>query len=250
VRPGAAFPTAMKRLPLALLVCALAGGALISWHLYREVAGERSAPEAIEPAPPQDAAQTESGQTEPERSTVDALVEQLVSPDPPKYPNGTVQAPRRAKDAGVAVVEAGYVHPSVKAARERLVAMGTEIYPELAEHIDDDRYSYSVVSAAWENATVGFMIARIMAEGIEPRVASYKSRENPSGSNVAPSFDQMVREVYGYRRYAFHAKERSKRELQQEYVRWRVERERDNGFIDKKQEQQVVGDYVKILEGD
>jgi hypothetical protein len=245
--PRASASRTRARIIAGATVCVLAGGSLIAWHRRQLVERERLGREAIERASRD--AQAESRPTEPERTTVDALVEQLVSPDPPKHPDLYNPRPWAANEAGVIVVETG-IHPRVNEARERLVAMGTDIYPELAEHIDDDRYSYSFVSAAWLNQTVGDMIARIMADGIEPHVGSYKSRENPKGNNYPPSFDQMVREGYGYRRYAFHAKERSKPELQREYVRWHIARERDNGFIDKKQEQLIIGDYVKILEED
>ena len=142
----------------------------------------------------------------------------------------------------------GYIHPQVEKARTQLVAMGTEIYPILAEHISDDRYSYSGVYAAWVNNSVGTMIADIMAEGIEPHIGGYKGRENPTGSNGHPSFGEMVRELGGFEKYAAHAKDCSKAELRKDYIQWHIAKERSYGFVDAEQEKKVIGNYLKLVE--
>ena len=173
---------------------------------------------------------------------VELLVEQLVSPVPARFPNGEWERLSSIEDSD------GYIHPQVEKAREQLVAMGTEIYPALAEHIRDDRYSYSGIYSAWLNLPVGTVIGDIMADGVEPHLGSYKWRANPTGSNVPPNFDQMAREYGGYEKYAMHAKGRSKPELRKEYVRWHVAKERGYGFANDEQEKKVIGEYLKLLD--
>jgi len=170
------------------------------------------------------------------------LIEQLASPVPAKFATGEWE--RLNASEGIN----GYIHPQVSKAREQLVTMGTKIYPALAERITDDRYSYSGVYAAWVNHSVGQMLAEIMADGIEPHVGSYKSRRNPKGSNGPPSFAQMVKELGGFEKYALYAKDRPKAELQKEYTRWHVANERNFGFVDDRQEREVIGEYLKLLE--
>jgi hypothetical protein len=169
------------------------------------------------------------------------LIEQLASPVPPKYATGK-WSELTSEDSFN-----GYIHPQVEKAREQLVAMGTEIYPALVKHLDDDRYSYSGVYAAWVNHSVGQMIVDIMATGIEPHMGSYKSRQNPNGYNGPPSFEQMAKELGGFDKYASQAKGRSKVELQREYVEWHVAKERSYGFIDNEQERKVIEEYLKLL---
>jgi hypothetical protein len=173
---------------------------------------------------------------------VELLVEQLVSPVPAKYPSGEWERVTNLEN-----IE-GFIHPQVEKAREQLIAKGTEIYPILAEHIHDDRYSYSGVYAAWVNNSVGTMIADIMAEGIEPHLGGYKGRKNPTGSNGHPSFGEMVRKLGGFEKYAAQAQGRSKTELRKDYIQWHIAKERSYGFIDHEQERKVIGEYLKMLE--
>lgn len=174
-------------------------------------------------------------------NAVNALIEELVSPVPPKYQSGESDLTNTLEDIN------GFIHPNVEKARQSLIEMGTDIYPILAEHINDKRYSYSGVYAAWLNLSVGEMIKDIMAEGIETHLGGYKWRKNPTGSNGLPSFSAMVRETGGYEKYALHAKGHRKIELRNEYVRWRVAKERAYGFIDQEQEQKVIGKYLELL---
>lgn len=168
------------------------------------------------------------------------LVEQLVSPTPPKYLDMNPGPEIPFEDLN------GYMHARVAKARERLVAMGTAIYPELAKHHGDSRYSFSIVAAGWLNLSVGHMIEDIMAAGIEVSLHGYKSRANPNGSNGEPTFLEMVRAV-GIERYAGHAKTRSKTQLQKEYIEWRIQKERSYGFVSPQQERDCLGPYLKRL---
>jgi hypothetical protein len=109
-------------------------------------------------------------------NAVTELIEKLVSPVPPKYQSGESDLTNTLEDIN------GFIHPNVEKARQHLIEMGTDIYPILAEHINDKRYSYSIVSAAWLNRSVGQMIEDIMAEGIEPHLGGYKWRKTQQGA--------------------------------------------------------------------
>lgn len=170
---------------------------------------------------------------------VASLVGHLVSPEPAKYADG---------GDPVDTIEHlnGFTHPQVERARQKLIGMGTAIYPELAKHLHDERYSRSIVSAAWVNLTVGSSVAQIMAEGIEFSGYGYKWRKNKTGSNGEPSFGVMAAEV-GLEKYATYASTRTKSELQKEFVAWKLAKEREFGFVDAKQEAEITGPYVKWL---
>lgn len=178
---------------------------------------------------------------ENEPENVAWLVAQLVSAEPAKYPNGGEPlAASSIEDLN------GFTHPQVGRAIHKLIEMGTAIYPELAQHVGDDRYSRSIVTAAWVNYTVGNSVAQIMAEGIEFSGYGYKWRKNKSGSNGEPSFGLMLREI-GLEKYAEHASTRTKTELQKEFVTWKLDQERKHGFVDAEQESKITEPYLKWL---
>jgi hypothetical protein len=177
-------------------------------------------------------------------ASAESLVALLVSPVPAKYPSGESLRADGPEDIN------GYIHPQVEHARQQLVAMGTAIYPTLAEHVHDDRYSYSGVYAAWVNNSVGTMIKDIMADGIEPHIGGYKWRKNSTGSNGQPDFELMAKEFGGFEKYAERAKQLSKAELRREYVQWHIAKERGYGFTDSEQESKVLNPYLKLLKGD
>lgn len=171
---------------------------------------------------------------------VSALVDQLASPVPPKYTNG-------AYDGGDVTSEdyGGYFPPHFIQAEEKLIAMGTKIYPELAKHHNDSRYSCSWDDPAWWNETVGDVIVDIMERGIAfDRM--YKGRETPHGNHGYPGFGDMVAEI-GIEKYAQHAQSRRKAELQKEYIEWHIKKERDIGFLNTRQESFYLKPYFERL---
>src|ERR1043166_6056875 len=85
---------------------------------------------------------------------VSELVELLVSPVPAKHPEGEFDL--RGDDS-----IGSLLHPQVEAAYNRLVKMGTAIYPQLVKHLRDDRYSYSRVETAWNNYSIGDAMVEI-----------------------------------------------------------------------------------------
>ena len=92
---------------------------------------------------------------------VDALAAQLVSARPAPYPSGSSQMMAQA-DWGVP-----YMTAEVGNAIVKLKAMGPDIFPALVKHLKDDRYSFSDISAAWLNFTVGDAITEVLSDGHE-----------------------------------------------------------------------------------
>jgi hypothetical protein len=198
------------------------------------------------------AAAEEAPDTNATASVVSNLVEQLVSPigPPPdeiKDYNGG-KTDMKKLDAHLKALSEGWMAPQVAKAREKLISMGTPIFPQLVKHLGDKRYSYSFCSAAWADYPVGYAVREIMAdvvgEGFRPY--GYKARHNPNGANGQPSFGQMIREI-GAEKYANHAKGITTRQAQKEYVQWYLEKEKAYGFEDKKQEQDIMGPCLKKL---
>jgi hypothetical protein len=180
------------------------------------------------------------------------LVERLVSPvgpPPPEitdYMGGTNDMKKWLRSM-TALFE-GYEHPQVRRARAKLVSRGTSVFPELIKHLEDKRYSCSSCSAAWGNSTVGDVVGEVMAEVVGGRFHpwGYKWWENAQKSNGQPSFGQMMSER-GKERYAEHAKSMTRDEVEKEYVRWYMEKEKSYGFQNAQQEEDILAPCLKRL---
>ena len=191
--------------------------------------------------------------TDATASVVAKLVEQLVSPigPPPeevKEYNGG-KADTKKLEGHLKALSEGWMDPQVAKAREKLISMGTPIFPELVKHLDDKRYSYSFCYAAWLDHPVGYAVQQIMAEVVDGggfRPYGYKWRDNSNGSNGQPSFGQMMREI-GAEKYAEHAKRITTKQAEKEYVQWYMEKEKGHGFKNKQQEQDILGPCFKRL---
>ncbi|HOX42770.1 MAG TPA: hypothetical protein PK668_04180 [Myxococcota bacterium] len=184
---------------------------------------------------------------------VEALVAELASPVPPPHPDqdhsaGLVQeeVPGHPGTHRIVGFATGYEHPRVTAATARLVALGTRAYPRLIAHLDDERYSFSRVSAAWMNYSVGTRVREILAEGIEFHAAGYKSREHPGGEHVKPGFSQYLaeRDAAAWARAAAGS---TKDRLRRDYVAWVLEQERAYGFQDEAEAAAILGPYLEEL---
>lgn len=163
-------------------------------------------------------------------SAIHNLIEQLASPSPLEFPSGEWDRLTTQR-----TMQNGFIHPQVESARQKLIRKGSAIYPQLAGAIRDQRYSYSLIAAAWVNCSVGTAVRQIMAEGVElPQ--GYKWRANPTGGNPPPSFEEMVTELGGIEKYAETATGRPKELLRQEFINWRIGKERSYGFVDAEQE--------------
>ena len=162
------------------------------------------------------------------------LIEQLVSS----------RAPAKEKFRGMPSID-----PKVEVARQSLISMGTAIFPELVKQRDDKRYSYSRSYSIIVNHSVGDATEHIMEDvvGAHFRPYSYKSRENPRGTNSQPRFRTLMEEMGGAEKYAEHAKLLGTRAAQREYVQWYMAAEKSHGFIDAKQERDILAPCQKRL---
>ena len=186
---------------------------------------------------------------------VERLIEALASPVPPPHQNQDHDfdclpvrspSPDGTKHCQM-VFTTGYQHPQVTEATEKLKAMGSKIYPILIRALGDERYSYSSVAAAWINYSVGSKVKGILGDGIEFYAAGYKSRNNPKGSNMKPSFsdylaDQKIED------WAARAAKTSKLELRKEFVAWVIGKEKAYGFVSESQQQEILAPYQTELE--
>ncbi len=166
---------------------------------------------------------------------VDALVVQLVSTRPAPYPSGySGETPYL------------YMTPAVQAATQKLKDLGPAIFPALVKHLDDDRYSYSEVSAAWENCSVGRSVVGILSDGHYMH-SGYKSRQTPSGSAIYLSFEDYL-EARGPKKWAAWAKNKTRLQIQIDFIDWCVSKEEERGFRDEGQRKQILDRYDQARE--
>ncbi len=166
---------------------------------------------------------------------VDALVVNLVSKRPAPYPSGySGEAPYL------------YMTPEVEAATQKLKQMGPPIFPALVKHLGDDRYSYSAVSAAWGNSTVGDSVVDILSDGHYMH-SGYKARKTPVGSAAYLSFKDYLR-ARGPQNWAEWAKTRSRLQVQLDFIEWCMKEEQERGFIDENQRKDILHIYQSAKE--
>jgi hypothetical protein len=166
---------------------------------------------------------------------VDALVRQLVSQRPAPYRSGYSDPPS-------AVVFGSYITPEVAAAMKGLKALGPIVFPALAKHMGDDRYSYSGVVAAWLNYTVGDAVVEVLCDGHYMH-SGYKGRETPLGGAGYLSFGDYL-EDRGYEAWPQWAKTRTRLEIQIDFIDWCIAEEEKRGFIDEDQRKHVLDTYA------
>lgn len=171
---------------------------------------------------------------------VDALVLQLVSSRPAPFPSGywavaVDMAPERP-----------YVTAQVSNAVAQLKAMGPPIFPALVKHLRDDRYSFSCISAAWDNRTVGDAVVEVLSDR-HHMYSGYKGRKTPSGFAVYLSFDAYLQDKRP-EKWAEWAKDRTRLEIQLDFIDWCVAQEKARGFTDADQEKKLLERYQRARE--
>ena len=167
---------------------------------------------------------------------VDALVHNLVSRRPAPYRSGYSDPPTDV------VFSDRYSTPEVESAIKSLKDMGPAVFPSLVKHLGDDRYSYSDVWDAWLNHGVGDAIVEVLDDGHYMH-SGYKSRETPSGSGGGYlSFDSYL-EVRGAEAWAKWAKNKTRLDIQMDFIDWCIEKENERGFVDESQKKQILGNY-------
>ena len=167
---------------------------------------------------------------------VDALAVHLISQRPAPYRSGYSDPPD-------AVTFENYITPEVETAIKELKAMGPTAFPALAKHLGDDRYSYSGVVAAWVNYRVSDAIVEILCDGHFMH-SGYKWRETPSGGAAYLSFDAYLR-ARGYEVWPQWAKNRTRLEIQEDFIDWCIAQENARGYVDEAQRKHTLDIYEK-----
>ena len=171
---------------------------------------------------------------------VDALVVQLVSTRPPPRPSGYSLL---TADEDMAMP---YMTAQVSNALVKLKAMGTAVFPELIKHLKDDRYSFSDISASWDNLTVGDAVLEVLSDN-HYMFSGYKARKTPSGYAGFLSFKDYL-DAREPTNWAAWARSKNRLEIQIDFIDWCVGKEREHGFIDEAQRKKVLRVYEDARE--
>ena len=166
---------------------------------------------------------------------VDKLVLQLISTRPAPHPVG-YWGMTAEEDTAVP-----YMTAQVSNALVRLKAMGSVIFPALVKHLRDDRYSFSGISAAWDNLTVGNAVVEVLSDDHEMH-SGYKAKKTPFGSVVYLSFkDYLIAQTP--EKWADWAKDKTRLEIQLGFIDWCVLKEKERGFVDDAQRKHLLNRY-------
>jgi len=173
--------------------------------------------------------------------TIDALVVKLVSDRPAPFPSA-YWGPEIDK------IEYfnGYMTLQVSNAIARLKQMGPSIFPALMKHLHDDRYSYSIVVEAWNNETVGNAVVEVLCDG-HYMYSGYKWRDTASGSGVYLSFPDYLK-AKDPEKWAEWAKDKTKLEIQLDFIDWCVAKENERGFVGEAQKKKLLDTYQQARE--
>jgi hypothetical protein len=168
---------------------------------------------------------------------VDALVIKLVSARPAPFPSGY-------SDPEIDKLEFlnGYRTLQVSNAIASLRKMGPPIFPALIKHLHDDRYSYSEIIEAWDNQTVGEAVIDVLSDGHD-MYSGYKWRHTPTGSggNYLSFADYL--KAKNPEKWAEWAKDKTKLQIQLDFIDWCVEKEKERGFTDEVQKKELLERY-------
>ena len=179
---------------------------------------------------------------------VDALVLGLVSKRPAPLPAGG-KFPISFHGGGL-LNSGRYSTDEVEAAVRKLEAIPPKEYAHLVEHLDDDRYSYSVIgphgsptNSGWMNRTVGDVIYDILIHGMT-WAGGYKMREVPSGKDVMPPyFGEYIEAQGGMEKWAESVAALTRGEIDRRFLDWCIQEEEKAGFKDAEQRAWVLGRY-------
>jgi hypothetical protein len=139
-----------------------------------------------------------------------------------------------------------YMTPQVSNAIVQLKAMGTAVSPALVKHRRDDRYSFSIIVAAWDNCTVGDAVLDVLSDG-HYMVPGYKFRKTPSGSAPYLSFKDYL-DSREPTKWASWAKSKSRLDVQFDFIDWCISKEKERGFVDELQRKGVLARYAEARE--
>jgi hypothetical protein len=203
-------------------------------------AGFYGAPEAAWSASGDDAKQHLRTAAESSGSEeVDALVKKLVSERPPLYPDGYWPAPFE--------FYSGYETPEVRHAKALLKQRGPSIFPQLIQHLHDDRYCYSGIVQAVANYTVGEVILDLVCDSEDSGPVYMEGRASLTGRCEFLTFSQYIKEKKDSQ-WAEWAKSKTRLQIQLDFIDWCVATEEKRGFVDAEQRAKLLLRYEEKRE--
>ena len=179
---------------------------------------------------------------------IDALIEKLASESPlPVFERSPPSIVSRQK----VIENPGDWNPlaqkSVSHAYYELRSMGKEAFPYLINHFGDDRYSHERSSASFYEVSVGLACKYLIDGQLDVCGPMYKSRETPNGNLLGCDFDEYVRSQFGsYAAWWRLNRNLSLREMRIATVEWRIQREKEFGFV-AKEENSILSQLAEAL---
>jgi len=136
----------------------------------------------------------------------------------------------------------------VRAAEEKLRAMGPKAFPALIERLDDTGYSYTECYGTWRNLKVGEVCFYIIEDQVEFYGHDYATRPGADGEEVLkPSYLYTFHTTQHLRNWWEERQDMTLRELQIEALEWNIEKERERGFTDDEQRETVLAPLLRRL---
>jgi hypothetical protein len=126
-----------------------------------------------------------------------------------------------------------YMTSQVSNALVMLKAMGPAIFPALVKHLGDDRYSFSDISAAWNNFTVGDAVVEVLSDDHE-MYSGYEAGKTPCRWAIYLSFKSYLR-VKDPEKWAEQAKSKMRREIQLDFLDWLFRKVKKRGLVEEAQ---------------
>jgi hypothetical protein len=145
-----------------------------------------------------------------------------------------------------------YATAEVEAALQKLQELGPSAFPFLLKHLDDDRYSYSdepfisgMNGSGWMNHTVGEAVYLVLKNDLD-WVGGYKLRDGADGRAHMPlRIEEYINTRGGLEAWVVAVKDRPRVEVFTEFIDWCMAEEKKRGFPSKKDEEWILGAYLK-----
>ena len=182
---------------------------------------------------------------------VDTLIEKLASANqPPKWPGSPPHFHLREflENPNGWTAEA---QTPVSNAYYELKTIGKDAFPYLIAQFEDNRYSHERSHATLVSHTVGDACRFLIAEQIDPRGISYKTRESPSGviGGHEVLFATYVEENFGTYQTWWHTnKLKNVRDMKRDFCKWRIAKEIRLGFTDNEQKERMESHFERLEE--
>lgn len=180
---------------------------------------------------------------------IEALIEKLASESPPPV---FERSPPSIVSRRKVIENPGEWNPvaqkAVSDAYYELRSMGKVAFPYLINHFGDDRYSHERSWASYYEVSVGLACEYLIDEQLDVCGPMYKMRETPNGNLMGCDFGELVQSQFGsYAAWWRLNRNLSLREMRIATVKWRIQREKEFGFVSKEEENRILGQLAEAL---